>query len=152
MWVGTLVRGARARPSMRERPEKRPTLGALGDRLCLPLISERDLVWPARDRTTEVRRLIGESIYEPERRQAEIIKLTWADALTTEADRLLVPFQPLPSFDEMPADIKAAHPSAQNLLLSQQPCSPGCAWKPLPTAEVTGASSMGLDTSCSAER
>jgi hypothetical protein len=56
------------------------------------------------------------------------MKLTWADALTTEANRLLVPFQPLPSFDEMPAEIKAAHPSAQNLLLSQQPFSPGCAW------------------------
>jgi hypothetical protein len=48
-------------------------------------------------------RLIGENIWEPEPRKAEIIKLAPEDVLTTqEAGHLLAPFiKPLPSFDEM---------------------------------------------------
>src|SRR6516225_3076586 len=48
-------------------------------------------------------RLIGENIWEPEPRKAEIIKLAPEDVVTPqEADRLLAPFiKPLPSFDEM---------------------------------------------------
>jgi hypothetical protein len=59
------------------------------------------MIWPYDDRG----RLIGESIWEPEPRNAEIIKLAAADVLTTQkAGRLLAPFiKPLPSFDEMVA-------------------------------------------------
>jgi hypothetical protein len=57
------------------------------------------MIWPYDDRG----RLMGEDIWEPEPRKAEIIKLGPADVLTTqEAGRLLAPFiKPLPSFDEM---------------------------------------------------
>jgi len=57
------------------------------------------MVWPYDDRG----RLIGENIWEPEPRKAEVIKLAPADVLTTqEANRLLAPFiKPLPSLDEM---------------------------------------------------
>jgi hypothetical protein len=57
------------------------------------------MIWPYDDRG----RLIGENIWEPEPRKAEIIKLAPADVLTTrEANCLLAPFiKPLPSFDEM---------------------------------------------------
>jgi hypothetical protein len=57
------------------------------------------MVWPYDHRG----RLIGENIWEPEPRKAEIIKLAPADVLTTEeAGHLLAPFiKPLPSFDEM---------------------------------------------------
>jgi hypothetical protein len=57
------------------------------------------MIWPYDDRG----RLIGENIWEPEPRKAEIIKLAPEDVLTPqEADRLLAPFmKPLPSFDEM---------------------------------------------------
>jgi len=55
--------------------------------------------WPYDDRG----RLIGENIWEPEPRKAEVIKLAPEDVLTLqEADRVLAPFiKPLPSFDEM---------------------------------------------------
>jgi len=58
-------------------------------------------------------RLIGENIWEPEPRKAEIIKLAPEDVLTTqEANRLLAPFiKPLPSFDAMVAGVNAAHVS-----------------------------------------
>jgi len=57
------------------------------------------MVWPYDDRG----RLIGENIWEPEPRKAEISKLAPADVLTTkEAGRLLAPLiRPLPSFNEM---------------------------------------------------
>jgi hypothetical protein len=57
------------------------------------------MVWPYDDRG----RLIGENIWEPEPRKAEIIKLAPADVLTTkEAGRLLAPLiRPLPPFNEM---------------------------------------------------
>jgi hypothetical protein len=57
------------------------------------------MIWPYDDRG----RLIGENIWEPEPRKAEIIKLAPADVLTTkEASRLLAPLiKPLPSLDEM---------------------------------------------------
>jgi hypothetical protein len=57
------------------------------------------MIWPYDDRG----RLIGENIWEPEPRKAEIIKLAPADVLTTqEADRLLAPLiKPLPSLDEV---------------------------------------------------
>jgi hypothetical protein len=47
--------------------------------------------------------LIGENIWEPEPRKAEIIKLAPADVLTTqEAGRLLAPLiKPLPALDEV---------------------------------------------------
>jgi hypothetical protein len=63
--------------------------------------------WPYDDRG----RLMGENIWEPEPRKAEIIKLAPADVLTTqEANRLLAPFiKPLPSFDAMVA--RTAHAS-----------------------------------------
>jgi hypothetical protein len=59
------------------------------------------MIWPYDHRG----RLIGEKIWEPEPRKAEIIKLAPEDVLTTrEADRLLAPFlKPLPLFDEMVA-------------------------------------------------
>jgi hypothetical protein len=55
--------------------------------------------WPYDDRG----RLIGENIWEPEPRKAEIIKLAPEDVLTPqEANRLIAPFiKPLPSFEEM---------------------------------------------------
>jgi hypothetical protein len=57
------------------------------------------MVWPYDDRG----RLIGENIWEPEPKRAEIIKLSSDDVLTAqEAGRLLAPLiKPLPSFDEM---------------------------------------------------
>jgi hypothetical protein len=60
------------------------------------------MIWPYDDRG----RLIGEDIWEPEPRKAEIIKLAPADVLTTqEAGRLLAPFiKPLPLLDEMLAN------------------------------------------------
>jgi hypothetical protein len=59
------------------------------------------MIWPYDDRG----RLIGEKIWEPEPRKAEIIKLAPEEVLTTqEANRLLAPFiKPLPSLDEMVA-------------------------------------------------
>jgi hypothetical protein len=59
------------------------------------------MVWPYDNRG----RLIGENIWEPEPKKAEIIKLSPNDVLTTqEAGHLLAPFiKPLPSFDEMVA-------------------------------------------------
>src|SRR5262249_27460324 len=55
--------------------------------------------WPYDDRG----RLIGENIWEPEPRKAEVIKLAPSHVVTTqEAGRLLAPYiKPLPSFDEM---------------------------------------------------
>src|SRR6516164_8350760 len=57
------------------------------------------MAWPYDDRG----RLIGENIWEPEPRKAEITKLAPADVLTTqEAGRLLTPLiKPLPSLDEV---------------------------------------------------
>jgi hypothetical protein len=54
-------------------------------------------------------RLMGENIWEPEPRKAQIIKLAPADVMTThDADRLLAPFiKPLPSFAEMVAGLDA---------------------------------------------
>jgi len=67
--------------------------------------------WPYDDRG----RLIGENLWEPEPRNAEIIKLAPADVLTTqEANRLLAPFiKPLPSFDEMVAGVSDARAFVQ---------------------------------------
>jgi hypothetical protein len=60
------------------------------------------MIWPYDDRG----RLIGENLWEPEPRKAEIVKLAPTDVLTTqEAGRLLAPFiKPLPSFNEMLAN------------------------------------------------
>jgi hypothetical protein len=57
------------------------------------------MVWPYDD----CGRLIGENIWEPEPKKAEIMKLSPEDVLTTqEAGRLLAPFiKPLPSFEKM---------------------------------------------------
>jgi hypothetical protein len=65
-------------------------------------------------------RLIGENIWEPETRKAEIIKLAPADVLTTqEADRLLAPFiKPLPSFDEMVAGKGRGSTRARSMTLT----------------------------------
>jgi hypothetical protein len=67
--------------------------------------------WPYDDRG----RLIGENLWEPEPRNAEIIKLAPADVLTTqEANRLLAPFiKPLPSFDEMVGGVSDARAFVQ---------------------------------------
>ena len=60
------------------------------------------MIWPYDDRG----RLVGENIWEPEPKKAEIIKLSPADVLTTqEAGRLLAPLiRPLPSFEAMVPD------------------------------------------------
>jgi hypothetical protein len=71
------------------------------------------MVWPYDDRG----RLIGENIWEPEPRKAEIIKLAPADVLTTQdAGRLLAPLiKPLPSIDEMLAGRGTAHASRSSM-------------------------------------
>jgi hypothetical protein len=56
-------------------------------------------IWPYDDRC----RLIGEDVYEPRPKEAEVIKLDPADVITSEqAGELLAPFiKPLPSFDRV---------------------------------------------------
>jgi hypothetical protein len=58
-----------------------------------------EMVWPYDDRG----RLVGEDVWEPDPKNAELFRLDPADVLTTEESaRLLAPFiKPLPSFDEV---------------------------------------------------
>jgi hypothetical protein len=68
------------------------------------------MIWPYDDRG----RLIGENIWEPEPRKAEIIKLAPDDVLTTqEAGRLLAPMiKPLPTLDAVLTSRPAYHREA----------------------------------------